>query len=197
MDKIFDPAKFQIQTFDDSEERRNNGTSKKELAQIFLYDQEKIGKLQKVGAGIYFCINPQIDPFARGVENTKEFARLGLDLDVTKEKYGTSKGEIKEKKNKLLQEISALKHLPDIVIESKNGFQPVWIWDKPIPLKTLEDRNKANEYYKQIVKGFGHATGLISEGDNIARVLRLPGTFHLKNPNDPFRISIVEIIPKP
>ena len=191
MEATFDPTKFTIQTFNDSEQERG------ELAQIFSFEPQRIKELQKQGAGVYFAINPQEDPNQRGIENTKEFKGIGLDWDVCKEEDQLPKEEIVKRKAKKLGEIEALAILPNWLIESKNGYQGLYIWDKAIPLETVEARNAANEDYKDLLRGFGKVTGLPSEGDNISRAMRLPGTFHLKNPNDPFKITCIQLNPTP
>lgn len=195
-EKFFDPKDLTIQTFDDSEDRKNNRQSKPELARIFRYDLRKIKELQKLGAGVYFTINTQENPNKRGIDNTCEFAGVGLDLDVAKERYKDSKTEITIRKRLLLQQIRSLEKLPNYLIETKNGYQPLWYWKRPIPLKTLKERNEANEFYQQIVAGFEKATGLQSEGDNLARVLRQPNTIHEKNPKRPFWIKCYELNPE-
>ncbi len=189
MEKLFKLTTLTIQTFDDSGEGRG------QLAQIFAFDPRRIKELQKSGAGAYFAINPQEDPNLRGIENTKEFKRIGLDLDVAKEEQNLSKEEIARKKEVLIKKLKTGELLPNYIIETKNGIQPFWEWQSPIPLKTIEDRSKANAYYRRIVAGFGKTTGLKSEGDSITRVLRLPDTLHLKTPNDPFRIKIEKVNP--
>jgi len=177
-----------IQVYDDSK-------SGKVPPQIFEFNAKKIKEVQEYGGGIFFAINPQEVPNERGIENTKEFKRLGLDLDVAKEKQHLTKEEISTKKSELIQKLKTLKIPPNYIILTKNGVQPVWIWQNPISLKNLEDRNKANTYYRRIVAGFGEVTGLISEGDNISRVLRFPHTLHLKTPDDPFKITIEKVNP--
>lgn len=70
--------------------------------------------------------------------------------------------------------------VPTIVVETKRGFQVYWRAVDP----TLE---RYDEIQKGLVSFFG--------GDNnardIARILRLPGFLHLKNPEDPFEVKQV------
>lgn len=177
-----------IQTFDDSKER-----GRKDLAQIFQYDLDRIGKLNQQGAGIFFPINPQLDQTKRSIENTSHFKAITLDLDVTKESQGLTAEEISNKKLELLGKIKSLELLPNYVIETKNGLQPVWEFENPLLLDTTEKKHKANEYYQRLIHGFAEKTGLKSEGDNLCRVVRLPDTLHQKNPKDPFRIALTEL----
>lgn len=185
----FDTTSLTIQTFDDS------GNDRYDLAKVFRFNAEKIKELNAKGAGAYFATNPQIDPNNRLIENTAAFSRLSLDLDIAKEKEELSKDELRAKKSDLRKKLESLSIPPNFIIETKNGLQPIWEWEKPIPLPTLGDRQKANEYYQQIVRGFESVTGLKSEGDNLVRVVRFPGSLHLKNPKDPFEIKIDEVNP--
>jgi len=70
--------------------------------------------------------------------------------------------EVSKRKGGLLKKIKELLIAPNLVIETKNGYQIIWFWLIPIPLPAIEDRLKANEYYKQIVAGFGKVTDLYS-----------------------------------
>jgi len=176
-----------IQTFDDAKLDRP-------LAYIFKYNAARINNLQNKGAGAYWCINPQIDPENRSIENTKEFAFLGLDCDLAKQKDNRSSDELALGKIELFNKLTALPIPPSGIIESRNGLHPYWNFTDAESLETVERRNALNEYYQKILKNFSLLTGITSEGDNLCRVLRLPGTKHLKNPREPFEIK--EIYPE-
>lgn len=184
-----DDTKLTIQTFDDSEERRRKGTPRGELAQIFLYDAEKINNLQAEGAGVFFTVNPQAEHGKRGTDNTTSFARLALDLDITKESQGATNEDRSSKKKELFEKVKNLPIPPNKVFITKNGAQPLWEFSDPRELRTIEERRAANEQYKSLVLGICKVLGHSSEGDSIARVIRLPGTLHLKSPNDPYKIE--------
>lgn len=181
---------FTIQTFDD-QKRKNKGY----LTKIFLYDPAKIKKLNSKGAGIYFVPNPQIDPNKRSIENTRALKYLLLDLDVSKEKQRINQDDIKKRKTELFNKLKSLTIPPNHIIETKNGLQPLWELVKNISLTSIEERIKMNEQYKSIIAGFSTKTGLDSEGDNLCRLLRYPGAYHLKNPDEPFLITITKLNP--
>jgi len=184
--KIIDFTSFTIQTFDDS--KQNHA-----LAQIFKFDPLRIEKFNRYGAGVYFCINPQVDPTKRLRDNTSALQRIALDLDVCKEQDELSKDDIDAKKIVLLDKLKKLEIPPNFIIESKNGWQPIWEFTNPTLLSSTSKRLQANEFYNDLIRGFATKTDLQSEGDNICRVVRLPGTYHLKNPNDPFKIKITTL----
>lgn len=176
-----------IQTFDDA------GLGRKELAQIFAYDEQRVKQLQQKGAGVFFATNPQSDPQSRGIDNTARLERLSLDLDVAKEAQTTSTQEKISKKQKLFRDIKTLPIPPNDVIETKNGLQPIWEFSNPKDLNTLEERRIANQLYRRMVAGVCKVLGHPSEADSISRVVRLPGTLHQKSLNDPFQIKCHQI----
>lgn len=195
--KLYNPEDITIQTFDDSEERKAKNASLKTLAQIFPYkangSKERIKELQSKGAGIYMTTNPQDDGFSRGVEHTKRFQYLTLDLDVAKEKAHLTKDELEAAKLKLFDELKTLSLPPYGVMFTKNGLQPGWKFADPHELESKEERIKANGKYQSMVKAVTQVLGHKSEGDSICRVIRLPESLHLKTPNDPYKIVYQEI----
>jgi len=164
-------------------------TKDKTINGIFKYNDKLVEKYQDLKCAIAWCINPQEDPNKRGIENTSQFLRIGLDCDIAKEGKLSAKEMVKAKKL-LLAIIKYLPLQPTYIIESKNGYQPIWEFNDPYELKP-DDREKFNERYKVAVKQLCKSTGLSSEGDSISRVFRLPDTYHYKNPDDPFKIKLV------
>lgn len=189
--KLYNPEDITIQTFDDSDAKRTN------LAQIFPYSdrgsKERISELQTKGAGIYFATNPQADGLRRGTEHTKTFQYLSLDLDVGKEKAHSNKEDLENKKQRSLDRLKSLPVPPYGVVFTKNGLQPVWKFADPYELKSKEERIKANGEYQGMVRAVTQVLGHKSEGDSICRVIRLPGSLHLKTPADPYKIIYQEI----
>lgn len=179
---ILNTENLTIQTFDDT------GNGKGQLAKIFPYNKLEIDSLQKVGAGVFWAVNPQIDPNKRGIENTQELLRVGLDCDVSKEKLNLSTEELGKLKTELFNKLIALPVKPSGIIKTKNGLHPYWefVEARIIPESKT---NEANEFYKELISNFTKVTGITSEADSISRVLRLPNFFHLKNPEKPFLIQ--------
>lgn len=183
---ILDTKNLTIQTYDDSE------SHKPELAKIFSYNKLEMDRFQKLGAGIFWSVNPQIDENQRGINNTKELLRIGLDCDVAKEKQGLSVNELEALKLGLLNKLKNLVIPPSGINETKNGLHPYWQFTRAVSIPEGKTE-QANEFYKSLIENFSKVTGITSEADNISRVLRLPGYLHLKNPNDPFLVR--EIYP--
>jgi len=174
-----------IQTFDDAKQDRP-------LQRVFLYDEERAKELNEQGAGVFWSVNLQEDGEKRGIENTCQFSCIGMDCDITKETdekrhiERMSEEEVQSLKMELFNKLVSLPVPPSGMIETRNGLQPYWVFIKPIVLKP-EVRKTANIRYQDFIRGFAKATGIASEGDNISRVLRMPGFYHKKS-DKPFLI---------
>lgn len=186
---MIDLQTLTIQSFDDDKKRNS-----KSLAQIFPCNatgsKERIKELQSKGAGIFFAVNPQEDGLTRGIDHTTQLVRLALDLDVCKEVEGLTEEDRLQRKREVGKKLKGLSIPPGDVIITKNGLQPVWTFNNPRELKTIIERREANELYRSMVLGVCEKLRLNSEGDNISRVLRLPGSKHQKSSNDAFTIEI-------
>lgn len=187
---MIDFQKTVIQTYDDNKVRDD-----KKLAQIFSYNSKRIKELNEKGAAICFTPNPQLNSSDRSTSSTIALQYISLDLDVAKIEQKLSEQEIMEKKTILFNKMGSLAVPPNFVIETKHGYQPIWELAEKIALTTENSRQQINNRYHSLIRGFTAKTGLKSEGDSISRVIRLPGTYHLKNPNNPFLIKITNFNP--
>jgi hypothetical protein len=176
-----------FQSFNDNKNQPSN-LSAAIFAKENKNNKELVANLQKAGHGIYWCVNPQIDHNKRSIVNTKEWICVGLDCDMfnQKEIINISDEELIEAKKIFLEKVKTWEVQPTGLIESHKGFYPYWIFNYPIP---ITDPEEVNLNYRDFVKKLGDKIGYPSEGDNIARVLRVPGSYHLKNPNKPFLIK--------
>lgn len=177
-----------IQTFDDAKQGRK-------LEKIFSYSEGEITTRQTQGAGVFWCINPQDPQRERGVETTTAFTRIALDIDFGEDpgKDGSlSEEEIKVEKDKMRDKLQSMVLPPSGIIETRKGFAPYWVFDKPQPLIAIEDRHACNDgTYKRLITGLEAALGLgKTDRRDISGVIRLPGTNHLKDPNKPFLITV-------
>ncbi len=193
---MFDLNSLIIQTYDDLKARKDPNFNR-----IFLYELDLVEELNLKGAAITFCPNLQeliLDEktggYKRGIEVTKSFNAFFLDLDVCKEEDKISQEEISERKKELWDKLINLEISPTYIIETKHGYQPVWEWSKPIEIPK-DKREGANVDFQRMVKGFETKTGILSEADSICRVIRLPNTYHQKDPNNPFKITLHEVNP--
>jgi len=83
----------------------------------------------------------------------------------------------KEKQLKLIEKAPLF---PSLVVETKNGFHVYW-----------NSQNASSEFYDDIVVDrLIPYFGADEKAKDIARLLRVPGYFHQKDPNCPYLISI-------
>ncbi len=114
-------------------------------------------------------------------------------MDVSKEKNHSTKESLEIAKQELFDSLKSLPLPPYGVMNTKNGLQPIWKFANPHELQSKEERIKANKEYQDMVRAITQVLGHKSEGDSISRVIRLPGSLHLKTPTDPYKIIYQEI----
>lgn len=185
--KLYNPEDITIQSWDDSGKKRTALT--KIFSYTFVAAKEYIKSLQDGGAAIGFSTNPQVESTQRGINNTRIFQYLSLDLDFAKEKDNPDRSELEQQKKETIEVFKSLPVPPFGVGITKNGLQPVWKFSNPKELKTNNDRENANNEFRQMVINVCDKLGIHSEADNICRVIRLYGSLHLKTPSDPYEIG--------
>ena len=111
-------------------------------------------------------------------ENVDEIACVWVDLDCY--------GERIEKLRKLKQ----FNLKPSIIVNSGRGLHLYWLLDRVYPIKNQKERLKIKGY----VRGLSKALGGDSAFDLI-RVLRVPGTTNLKEPDNPLPVKLSEFNP--
>ncbi len=125
-------------------------------------------ELREEQVNSYFSVSP------RNRETRKETAiprLLTLHLDV--DRYNNSVEQ------KIRQE------QPSALVWSGNGLHAYWFLDAPVPIKQkLLIRSLNRELVKQFDGDFNST--------DVGHVLRVPGTFNVKNPDDPKRVELLE-----
>lgn len=144
-----------------------------------LYDGEEyhglIKEMQDAGAGAYISVNGTDGKGAKA-ENIIRVRTYYVDID----------GLI-DKKPALEQLISA-KLKPSAIVETKNGVHAYWYAAHQTPVNLTE--------YKRVQVGLIDAFGGDHSAKDISRVLRIPNTLHLKDPEHPFLVRLVHQLPK-
>lgn len=146
---------------------------------------------QEQGYGIFFSING----FANGRrtnENLTNFNAFFCDIDYP-DKVNKTAEKIRQYKQDIFMEIVESElPIPTYITETKNGIHVYWILEKPVFLSELNPDQQENVKIKYrdieeaILKRFDGDPG----AKDAARVLRVPGTLHQKDPNDPYEIKI-------
>ena len=116
-------------------------------------------------------------------ENVGQVNCLWADLDCNNE----------EEREEILEKLKDWKLPPSIIVNSGHGLHCYWLFDKPHSIKTKEDILK----FKGYTKGLAHCLLYLGAdtGIDLSRVLRVPGTQNLKDPNKPLLVEILEFNP--
>lgn len=151
---------------------------------------------QQQGYGIFFTVNG----FTGGRRTNDTLTNINAffaDIDYP-DKVNRTPEAVKQYKQELLMEMMEDElPIPTYVIETKNGFHVYWVLEAPVMLAELnpEQQEALKLQYRQVEE----AVLARFDGDpgakDAARVLRIPGSLHQKDPKDPFKIKITHASP--
>lgn len=119
---------------------------------------------------------------------------LWADIDVKDSAH--SETELPASFDEAVQLVTSFPLLPSIIVKSANGLHVYWLLKHPWYFATEEDRKKAqtvlNQFQKLLIdRGNEHGWKLDNTSD-LARVLRVPGTYNYKKPEHPVKVNILE-----
>jgi len=99
---------------------------------------------------------------------------------------GHRKKSVHEDYGQALETIQNFKFKPTAVIHSGGGFHCYWVLEKPLPVKKygVDAIEAVNKFFSQQLGGDPGT-------QDISRVLRLPGTYNFKLPDNPRPVEIV------
>lgn len=118
------------------------------------------------GYGIFWTVNEFGG--ARRIENLVRIVAWAIDMDE-----GTKAQQAKKLEESPL--------VPSMVVETKRGFQAYW-----------NARDGRPEHWNAIVLDrLVHHFGADKNARDLARILRVPGYLHMKNPSEPFMVRTV------
>jgi len=147
---------------------------------------------------VYFGVTPSRTSYngtaGRGkAEDATALVALWADVDLS---WGVHSGQSKNPTDLATVKI-LLKDLPhpSIVVHSGGGLHLYWLFNEPIEITDEESRKKATyfiEGWQQSIRRVFSAQGYTLDSTaDLARLLRVPGTFNYKNPSDPKPVSII------
>lgn len=135
-------------------------------AGVFPIRQCEARQWNERGEGIFACINEFRG--ARRISNLVRLRAWAVDIDV-----GSKEDQ--------LRRIESTPLIPSRIVETKNGYHVHWHAEDASP-------NTWNEIVlDRLVPWFGAD----KNARDIARILRVPGYWHLKNPAEPFMVRLV------
>ncbi|MEI6810948.1 MAG: AAA family ATPase [Candidatus Nomurabacteria bacterium] len=79
---------------------------------------------------------------------------------------------------------------PTIIVRTKKGAHMIWLFPAPLEA-TEENKIKCRDIQRRLVHFYGGDKNAM----DLARILRLPFTKHLKDPNNPFDVTILAYNP--
>jgi len=153
--------------------------------EFILYDElEKhindILSWNQKGYHVYFGVNPRSVKGKGKQDDIQDVVCLWLDIDAKNFQEGKPEAE---------KRIHEFQMKPNIIIDSGRGYHCYWVLQEPIINKT-EAQGKE---IKQILSGLATALGADKQTFNFDRLMRLPGTANLKDPENPKPCSIVQV----
>lgn len=142
------------------------------------YNSEKylstVKKMQDSGAGVYFSVN-KTDGKGAKAENIVAVRSYYVDIDGLSDK------------TEALERLITARLTPSAIVETKNGVHAYWY---------AREQGVNFGMYKRVQSGLVKAFQGDKSARDIARVLRVPGTLHLKDPSNPFEVRLVHQLPR-
>ena len=133
------------------------------------------------GIDVYFGVNSRVD---RGgaKENVKWLSAFHAEID-----YGTlghKKESLHEKREDALAAIKAFPMEPSVIVHSGGGFHCYWVLLNPIEVMRvgLDNIELVNKALSALLGG--------DTATDISRLLRVPGTYNLKHPDNPRLVTV-------
>jgi hypothetical protein len=137
------------------------------------------------GQNVYIqtCTASKVLPKRMSAEHANCMYAVWMDLDVdTPEKPKPTCPKTKD------EALDFLKKLPEptVVVDSGHGYHVWWVFHTPVKIETEEDRARCSSLstrWKDAINAVAHKVGgwKFDSVQDLARILRLPGSFNLKN----------------
>lgn len=127
-------------------------------------------------------------------DHVTEVPGVWLDIDFD-DGDAHSKGALPPSMDDALRVVDLMPTVPTAIVQSGHGLHAYWLWNEPVVIQSDEDRNSAellsfrwNQLARSICDRLGWA---IDSTFDLARVLRVPGTFNHKT-SPPVECRLIE-----
>jgi putative DNA primase/helicase len=144
---------------------------------------EKVYQLCQQGIDVYFGVNPRTGNGGKK-ENIHYVSAFHAEID-----YGTTghkKPPLHKHYEEALTAIQSFKPEPTIINHSGGGFHCYWVLSNPV---------KVSDVGIPVLESINKALSVKLGGDigtqDISRVLRIPGTFNFKMPDNPRPVTLI------
>lgn len=163
------------------------GIRNKKVKANFLAKHEDISEvataLSSQGVDAYFAVASYAEPTRREAANVQSVKALWLDVDVGS---GKPYADRKEAVAALGEFCAAIGFLMPIIVRSGKGMHVYWPFDREVSLGEWRPVARA---FKAACEDLGFHAGPERTAD-AASILRIPGTKHFKDPNNPRDVRI-------
>ena len=156
-------------------------------------DVEKLAKNANIYTGIGLAAsNAKVSPRKRVVaDNIAAIAGLWADIDVAHEVH--KKTQLAPSIEAATEALDTLYYTPTLIVNSGHGLQAWWLFDQPWVFRDNEERATAQTlsrwWYQEILQLMQKEGWTPDPTHDLARVLRLPGTFNRKA--DPVPVTVM------
>lgn len=154
--------------------------------------------LAKQKKDVYFGVTPSKVPYSgssgRGkAEDAAALMSLWADVDLASGVHSAQSNNPPDVAT--VKTLLKGHKLPSIAVQSGGGLHLYWLLDEPFPITDDESRKKAAELaegWQQSIRSVFAAQGYTLDATaDLARLLRVPGTFNYKNPSEPRPVVIM------
>lgn len=150
---------------------------------------------QDDGYGIFFSVNGFNGK--RTLDQLRNINAFFVDIDYP-DKVARDEESVRAYKNEVLQDLYGEDLHPSAIVETKNGLHAYWILEAPVFMHELneEQREAVKLRFRDIEEGIINRFDGDPGAKDIARVLRVPGTLHQKDPQRPFEVKLAHFDPE-
>jgi len=144
----------------------------------------KSHELCEAGVDVYFGVNPRIGGKG-GKENVQWLTTFHADVDYGVEGHKKKSGH--KDREDTQQAINDFQYRPTVLVHSGGGFHCYWILNDPV---NVPDKNVTNDLElinKTLIQKLDGDVGT----QNINRILRVPGTYNFKDPENPKKVLVI------
>lgn len=135
------------------------------------------------GIDVYFGINPRTGNGGKK-ENVHYLSAFHAEIDYGE--AGHKKSSTHKTYEEALNAIQSFKPEPTVIIHSGGGFHCYWVLSNPIKVSDV-----GISILESINKTLSQKLGGDSGTHDISRVLRVPGTFNFKMPDNPRPVTLI------
>ncbi|GAG58321.1 unnamed protein product, partial [marine sediment metagenome] len=131
------------------------------------------------GSNIYFGVCPRKEKIGKE-DNVKQVNCLWIDFDC----------DCNEERELNLRKLNSFDPSPSIIVCSGRGYHCYWLLEEPYLIVSEKDKIE--------IKGYLKGIAIALKGDRVfdlARILRVPGTLNLKDPQHPLPVNIIKFKP--